>query len=72
MPWHSHGDRPAIICIVKGEIVVRASNCAVPIVHKTGEVVEETHATAHWWKNTGKTTGRYFVGGPAPQRSRPA
>ncbi|MGE5203432.1 MAG: cupin domain-containing protein [Acidobacteriota bacterium] len=56
VPWHSHGDRPAIIYIVQGEITEYASNCAVPIVHKAGEVARETHATAHWWKNTGSET----------------
>ena len=30
--------------------------CAVPIVHKSGEVARETHVTAHWWRNTGKET----------------
>jgi quercetin dioxygenase-like cupin family protein len=56
VPWHSHGDRPAIIYIVSGEVTEYASNCAVPIVHKTGDVARETHVTAHWWKNTGKAT----------------
>lgn len=56
VPWHSHGDRPAIIYVVKGEVTEYASNCAVPIVHKAGESTAETHATAHWWKNTGKST----------------
>lgn len=56
VPWHSHGDRPAIIYIIKGTIVEYASNCAVPIVHKPGDVARETSATAHWWKNTGKET----------------
>ena len=56
VPWHSHGDRPAIIYIIEGEIVEYASNCAVPIVHKAGEVSRETHATSHWWKNTGDQT----------------
>lgn len=51
VPWHSHGERPAIIYIVSGEIVEYASTCAVPIVHKAGEVAVETHATSHWWKN---------------------
>ena len=37
VPWHSHGDRPAIIYIAEGEIVEYASNCAVPIMHKAGE-----------------------------------
>jgi quercetin dioxygenase-like cupin family protein len=56
VPWHSHGDRPAIIYIVSGEVTEYASNCAVPIVHKAGEVAPETHLTSHWWKNTGKKT----------------
>ena len=51
VPWHSHHDRPAIIFIVSGEIVEYASSCKVPIVHKTGDVTAETHATAHWWRN---------------------
>lgn len=55
VPWHSHEDRPALIYVVTGEIYEHASNCAAPILHKTGEVARETHATAHWWKNEGKT-----------------
>jgi quercetin dioxygenase-like cupin family protein len=54
VPWHSHEDRPALIYVISGEIYEYASNCAVPIVHKAGEVARETHATAHWWKNDGK------------------
>jgi quercetin dioxygenase-like cupin family protein len=56
VPWHSHGDRPAIIYIIEGEITEYASTCAVPIVHKAGDVAMETHTTAHWWKNTGNRT----------------
>jgi quercetin dioxygenase-like cupin family protein len=56
VPWHSHGDRPALIYIVQGEIYEYASNCSVPILHKAGEVATETSATAHWWKNAGKET----------------
>ena len=56
VPWHSHADRPAIIYIVEGEIVEYASNCAVPIVHKAGDVVAETPEVAHWWKNLGDKT----------------
>jgi quercetin dioxygenase-like cupin family protein len=51
VPWHSHDDRPALIYIIEGEIVEYASSCAVPIVHKAGEVAKETKGTAHWWKN---------------------
>jgi quercetin dioxygenase-like cupin family protein len=56
VPWHSHGERPAIIYVVEGEIEEYASNCAVPIVHKAGEVVAETKDISHWWKNTGDKT----------------
>jgi quercetin dioxygenase-like cupin family protein len=56
VPWHSHGDRPAIIYIIEGEILEYASTCSVPIVHKAGDVARETHATSHWWKNTGNKT----------------
>ena len=47
---------PAIIYIAEGEIVEYASNCAVPIVHKAGDVAAERFGTSHWWQNTGSTT----------------
>jgi quercetin dioxygenase-like cupin family protein len=50
--WHSHEERPAIIYIVSGSVTEYASTCAVPIVHRAGDVARETHATKHWWKNT--------------------
>ena len=56
VPWHSHADRPAIIYIIEGEIDEYASNCAVPIVHKAGDVVAETPDVSHWWKNLGDKT----------------
>jgi quercetin dioxygenase-like cupin family protein len=56
VPWHSHTDRPALIYIIEGEIVEYASNCAVPIVHKAGEVRAETQGTSHWWQNIGDKT----------------
>jgi quercetin dioxygenase-like cupin family protein len=55
VPWHSHGNRPAMIYIVSGEIVEYASNCAVPIAHKAGDVAPEKNGTSHWWQNTGTT-----------------
>ena len=55
VPWHSHGDRPAMIYIVSGEVVEYASSCAVPIVHKTGDIAPEKNGTSHWWQNTGKS-----------------
>jgi len=56
VPWHSHGERPAIIYIIEGEINEYASNCAVPIVHPAGDVVAETKEVSHWWKNLGDKT----------------
>jgi quercetin dioxygenase-like cupin family protein len=56
VPWHSHADRPAQIYIVSGTIEEYASTCAVPIVHRAGDVAPETHNTSHWWKNTGSET----------------
>jgi quercetin dioxygenase-like cupin family protein len=54
VPWHSHAERPALIYVVSGEIYENNSNCAIPILHKAGEVARETHTTSHWWQNTGK------------------
>jgi quercetin dioxygenase-like cupin family protein len=62
VPWHSHGDRPAIIYIAEGEIVEYASNCLAPIVHKAGDIRPETNPTSHWWKNLGDKTVILFVG----------
>lgn len=56
VPWHSHGERPALIYIVEGEIVEYSSDCAVPILHKAGDVSAETKGVAHWWKNDGAKT----------------
>ena len=55
VPWHSHDDRPAIIYVVSGTVEEYASNCSVPIVHKTGEVSVEKMGVQHWWKNTSKS-----------------
>lgn len=56
VPWHEHGQRPANIYIQSGTVTEYRSNCAVPIVHKAGDVVPEMGDIAHWWKNTGRTT----------------
>jgi len=53
VPWHSHNERPAMIYIVSGEVVEYASSCAVPIVHRAGDIAPEKSGTSHWWKNTG-------------------
>ena len=55
VPWHSHGNRPAMIYMVSGDVIEYASNCAVPITHKAGDVAPEKNGTQHWWQNTGTT-----------------
>ncbi len=52
--WHSHSERPALIYVVSGSITEYSSHCAVPIVHKTGELSIEQGGLSHWWKNTSK------------------
>ena len=58
VPWHSHNERPAMIYIVTGEIVEYASNCAVPIVHRAGDVARESKGTSHWWQNKTRTPAK--------------
>ena len=53
VPFHSHEDRPALIMVNSGEIYEYNSKCAVPILHKAGDVAREFMGTKHWWKNTG-------------------
>ncbi|MBI3701081.1 MAG: cupin domain-containing protein [Afipia sp.] len=62
VPWHSHGDRPALIYVAEGTIEEYASNCSVPIVHKAGDLRAERSGTSHWWKNLGDKTVVLFVG----------
>lgn len=54
--WHSHGERPALIYVVSGNITEYASTCSVPIVHKAGDLSIEQGGLSHWWKNTSKKT----------------
>jgi quercetin dioxygenase-like cupin family protein len=53
VPFHSHEDRPALIMVTAGEIFEYSSKCAMPILHKAGEVAREALGTKHWWKNAG-------------------
>ena len=55
VPWHSHAERPALIYVVSGEITEYASTCAVPIVHKAGELSIDA-GRSHWWQNTSNQT----------------
>lgn len=62
VPIHSHEDRPALIQVNKGEIYEYSSKCAVPILHKAGEVSREFLGVRHWWKNTGSETVDLTIG----------
>ena len=52
VPLHSHADRPALIMVNSGEIAEHSSKCAVPILHKAGDISREFLGTQHWWKNS--------------------
>ena len=52
VPFHSHEDRPALIMVNSGEIYENSSKCAVPILHKAGDISREFLGTRHWWKNS--------------------
>jgi quercetin dioxygenase-like cupin family protein len=56
VPWHSHEERPANIYVVSGIVTEYRSTCAIPVVHRAGDVVAESGATSHWWRNNGSRT----------------
>jgi quercetin dioxygenase-like cupin family protein len=62
VPLHSHEDRPALIMVNSGEIFENSSRCAVPILHKAGEVAREALGTKHWWKNSGSVPVDLTIG----------
>ena len=62
VPMHSHEDRPALIMVNSGEIYEYNSKCAVPILHKAGDVAREFNGTKHWWKNTASTAVDLTIG----------
>jgi quercetin dioxygenase-like cupin family protein len=53
VPFHSHQGRPALIITVSGEITEHRTSCAVPIVHRAGEVSREADGIGHYWVNHG-------------------
>jgi quercetin dioxygenase-like cupin family protein len=55
VPFHSHMDRPALIYTVSGQITEYRSSCAVPILHKAGDIAREADGISHYWVNHGKT-----------------
>ena len=53
VPMHGHKDRPALIITVSGQITEHRSSCAVPIVHRAGDIAREADGISHWWINEG-------------------
>lgn len=54
VPWHAHTERPANIYVVEGRVTEYRSTCSTPIEHRAGEVVAESGATSHWWRNNSR------------------
>lgn len=54
VPWHAHNERPANIYVLSGRIIEYRSTCAEPIEHREGDVVAESGATSHWWRNNSR------------------
>ncbi len=53
VPTHWHNDRPSIVYVISGEIWEHSNHCAVPILHRAGEVTPEFgDSHGHWWENT--------------------
>ncbi len=61
VPLHSHEDRPALIMVNSGEIYEHSSKCAVPILHKAGDIARESLGTRHWWKNSGSAVVKLTI-----------
>jgi len=59
---HSHADRPALIMVNSGEIHEHSSKCAVPVLHKAGDVAREYLGTRHWWQNSGNQPVELTIG----------
>lgn len=54
VPTHAHGERPAHIYVLKGQITEYRSTCSVPILHKAGDLASEAGDLSHWWRNDTK------------------
>lgn len=56
VPTHPHDDRPSIVLVLDGEIEEHSEHCAVPILHRAGEVTTEFGpGRRHWWRNATET-----------------
>ena len=56
VPWHSHGDRPALILIVVGrDHRIRQHLRGADRAQGRRHHARDATRTSHWWKNTGST-----------------
>ena len=67
VPFHSHEGRPALIITVSGEITEHRTSCAVPIVHRAGEVSREAEGIGHYWVNHGNVPAVMLSADVKPQ-----
>ena len=61
VPWHDHTDRPALIYTAEGEITEYRSDCKVGVLHKAGDIANETKGLKHWWKNESDSPAVLFA-----------
>jgi len=71
IPVHSHKDRPAIIYVVKGDIVEHRSDTTTPKVHKQGETTLESQGVLHWWENKGSVGVELIVSDICKDKTSP-
>ena len=52
VPTHQHDDRPSIVIVLNGSLIEHSATCAVPILHRAGDVAAEFGPQEqHWWEN---------------------
>lgn len=52
VPTHQHDDRPSIVIVANGWLIEHSATCAVPVVHRAGDVAAEFGPQEqHWWEN---------------------
>lgn len=71
VPEHSHSERPAHIYVVSGRITEHRSTCAVPIIHRAGDIAVESGALTHWWKNESGGTAVLISADILPPAGKP-
>jgi quercetin dioxygenase-like cupin family protein len=70
---HCHNDRPALVYLLKGEVLETIELDGNPVVRtlKQGSSIPEGNGTRHWWKNV-TTENVLMVAIDIPNSNRPA